>query len=122
MVITSVIIIGAYNALGVSITKYASSANRTTVNTSKVVAIWIFFLLYPGHGKEHFEWLQLWGFLLIVAGTVVYNEIVEIPFCGFNQYTLKSIEKNSNLHSGDLLEVHWSSRSESVRNSSGYAI
>lgn len=84
LVIALIIDIGVYNSLGVSVTKYASCANRATVNTSKVVLIWIFFLIYPGNGGETFHWLQFGGFILIVIGTIVYNEIVEIPFLGFN--------------------------------------
>ena len=65
--------IGIYNTLGVSVTKYASSSNRATVNTSKVVLIWLFFLAYPGDGGETFHWLQFGGFILIVIGTFIFN-------------------------------------------------
>ena len=68
-----ILIIGIYNTLGVSVTKYASWSNRATVNTSKVVLIWLFFLLYPGEGGETFHWLQFGGFILIVIGTFIFN-------------------------------------------------
>jgi hypothetical protein len=38
-------------------------------------------------GKEKFDWLQLIGFILLVIGTLVYNEIVVVPFFGFDQNT-----------------------------------
>ena len=68
-----VLTMGLYNALGVSVTKYASSSNRTTINTSKVVVLWLFFLLYPGEGGETFHWLQFGGFIPIVIGTFIFN-------------------------------------------------
>lgn len=43
------------------------------MNTSKVVLIWLFFLLYPGDGGETFHWLQFGGFILIVIGTFIFN-------------------------------------------------
>mmetsp|Transcript_6908 Transcript_6908/g.6062 ORF Transcript_6908/g.6062 Transcript_6908/m.6062 type:complete len:112 (+) Transcript_6908:824-1159(+) len=67
--------ISVYNALGNSVTKYASCSNRATVNTSKVVIVWAFFLIYPGDGGETFHWLQLGGFILIVIGTFAFNYI-----------------------------------------------
>lgn len=41
---------------------------------------------------EHFEWLQLAGFILLVMGTFVYNEIVILPFLGFDKNTKKAIK------------------------------
>jgi hypothetical protein len=38
-------------------------------------------------GAEHFDPLQLLGFILLVAGTLVYNEIVVVPWFGFDQNT-----------------------------------
>lgn len=73
LVIGLIIVIGVYNTLGVTITKYASWANRATVNTSKVVVVWGFFLIYPGAGRETFHWLQFGGFVLIVIGTFIFN-------------------------------------------------
>ena len=73
LVIALVVDIGIYNALGVAVTKYASCSNRATVNTSKVVLVWLFFLLYPGDGGETFHWLQFGGFILIVIGTFIFN-------------------------------------------------
>lgn len=33
------------------------------------------------------------GFILLVIGTLVFNEIIVIPFLGFNQNTKNAIEK-----------------------------
>jgi hypothetical protein len=92
LIILSILIcfsIAAFNGLGVTVTKNASSAQRSTIDTSRTVLIWIFFLAVPIYGKslEHFKVLQLAGFILLVLGTLVYNEILVIPFFGFDYNT-----------------------------------
>ena len=42
---------------------------------------------------EHFTVLQLVGFLLLVFGTLVYNEIVILPVLGFDKYTKAALKK-----------------------------
>lgn len=87
--------IAFFNAFGVSVTKNASAAQRSTIDTSRTVLIWIFFLIVPVYGvqQEHFMVLQLVGFILLVIGTLVFNEIVVVPFLGFNLFTKEALEK-----------------------------
>lgn len=87
--------IAGFNSFGVSVTKNASAAQRSTIDTSRTVLIWIFFLAVPVYGEhlEHFKVLQLFGFILLVFGTLVYNEILVIPFFGFNLYTREALKK-----------------------------
>jgi len=57
-------------------------------------------MIYQGKGHETFKWLQLVGFFVLIIGSLIYNEIVELPFFGFDQYTKKAIkerEENVNL-------------------------
>jgi drug/metabolite transporter (DMT)-like permease len=51
-----------YNGFGISITKYASSAQRSTMNSCKTAIVWVFFLVFQGPGHENFLWMQLVGF------------------------------------------------------------
>ena len=44
-------------------------------------------------GTEKFIWGELVGFALLVAGTLVYNEIVEVPISFMNRNTKKNIAK-----------------------------
>jgi hypothetical protein len=37
--------------MGLSITKYGSSAMRTTVEAARNIVIWLFFLFVPVYGK-----------------------------------------------------------------------
>jgi hypothetical protein len=79
--------ISSFNAFGVAVTKNASAAQRSTIDTSRTVLIWIFFLIYQGKGHEKFQVLQLVGFIILVTGTLVYNEIIVLPFWGLDKET-----------------------------------
>ena len=86
--------IAFFNYFGVATTKYASAPQRSTVDTSRTVLIWVFFLTVKvKHAEETFKWLQLVGFIFLVIGTLVYNEIVVIPLLGFDQWTKEAIAK-----------------------------
>lgn len=102
--------IGGMNGLGMVITKYASAANRVTLSQAKTLIVWVFFLLYPGKGKEKFSWLQLGGFIIMLIGVVLYNEIVSLPFLGFDMYTKAALEKrklrSKSLNNGDEPDEH----------------
>lgn len=92
LIILSVFIcfsIASFNACGVAVTKNASAAQRSTIDSCRTVLIWIFFMIVPIYGVhlESFKTLQLFGFIFLVFGTLVYNEIVILPFLGFNLYT-----------------------------------
>lgn len=84
--------IASFNAFGVTVTKNASSAQRSTIDTSRTVLVWVVQL---STGKEKFDWLQLIGFFLLVLGTLVYNEILVIPFYGFNENTKAARERRA---------------------------
>ena len=68
--------ISCFNATGVSITKYASAAQRSTVDTCRTLFIWVISLLTK---QETFNIGELFAFFLLVFGTVVYNEIIIVP-------------------------------------------
>lgn len=52
--------------------------------------IWLIFLYT---GEEKFLWLELGGFILLVLGTLIYNEIIEIPIEFMRKNTAYQIEK-----------------------------
>ena len=43
--------------------------------------------------RDSFSWFQLFGFLFLVFGTLLYNEIIVLPFWGYNQYTRAALAK-----------------------------
>lgn len=52
---------------GVSITKYASATSRMVVDSIRTLVIWAFSLAV---GWQKFQYLQVIGFTVMVAGTV----------------------------------------------------
>lgn len=90
-----IVSIALYNIVGINLTKLVSSTARAVVDTVRTVFIWLFFLAFsPVEGtKEHFYALQLVGFIFMVCGTLVYNEIVTIPWLGLDYYTRDNIAK-----------------------------
>jgi len=62
----NIILVAGMNGLGMVVTKYASAANRVTLQQSKSVIVWVFFLLYKGGGHENFKIMQLCGFIVLL--------------------------------------------------------
>ena len=90
-----IVSIALYNIVGINLTKLVSSTARAVVDTVRTVFIWLFFLIWgpvPGT-KETFYGLQLGGFVLLVFGTLVYNEIITIPWFKLDYYTRDNISK-----------------------------
>jgi drug/metabolite transporter (DMT)-like permease len=88
-----VVSIALYNIVGINLTKLVSSTARAVVDTVRTVFIWLFFLfIHPVDGtEEKFHPLQLVGFLFVVFGALVYNEILVLPFMGLDYYTRDNI-------------------------------
>jgi len=66
------------NATGQALTKYLSATTRMVLDTLRNVIIWIICLTVPTFG-ETFEWMQLAGFLSLVAGTCIYKNVLVLP-------------------------------------------
>lgn len=82
--------IAGFNSTGIATTKYASAAQRSTIDTSRTLTIWI---LSISLGLEDFLPWEIPGFILLVIGTLLYNEIVVFPYFGFDQYTKVALAK-----------------------------
>lgn len=63
------------------------------MNSCKTAVVWVFFLLFRGPGHETFSWLQFIGFIILILGTLIFNEIIVIPLFGFNK-KLRKHEKD----------------------------
>ena len=68
--------IGGLNFFGLSVTRSVSATARSTIDTCRTLFIWIVSL---GLGWETFKWLQILGFVLLVYGTFLFNDIVRAP-------------------------------------------
>ena len=50
--------------------------------------IWAICLIIKKEGvHEHFKYLQIIGFVLLVFGTLLFNEIIILPILDFDQNT-----------------------------------
>mmetsp|Transcript_17983 Transcript_17983/g.15905 ORF Transcript_17983/g.15905 Transcript_17983/m.15905 type:complete len:108 (+) Transcript_17983:909-1232(+) len=60
---------------------------------SRIILVWAFFLIYTGHGHETFNYIQFIGFVAIVLGTIVFNELIVPGLFSFNSNTKENIAK-----------------------------
>lgn len=84
--------IACFNVFGITTTKIASAAQRSTIDTSRTLVIWIFSCLL---GLEEFHYEAIFGFLFLVFGTLLYNEIIILPVMGFDKYTKIALAKHN---------------------------
>ena len=68
--------IAFFNFFGVSVTKYGSAAMRMVLDSLRTMVIWGFSL---GLKWEKFCYMQIIGFVVLLAGTMVYNSVVRVP-------------------------------------------
>jgi hypothetical protein len=83
-----IVTISAYNSFGVATTKYASATQRAIVDQAKTILIWVTscWLL-----NEPWQPWSIIGFLSLASGSLIYNEILVLPWFGFNKYTKKAL-------------------------------
>uniref|UniRef100_A0A060TJF8 ARAD1D46464p n=1 Tax=Blastobotrys adeninivorans TaxID=409370 RepID=A0A060TJF8_BLAAD len=65
--------IAAFNFCGLSVTRSLSATSRSTIDTCRTLGIWLVSLSI---GWEQFRFLQLFGFFLMVWGTLVFNGVI----------------------------------------------
>lgn len=82
--------IAFFNTFGIATTKYASAAQRSTIDTSRTILIW---LLSWALGLQPLEPWSIIGFVMLAGGTLVFNEILVVPFLGFDKNTADAIAK-----------------------------
>ncbi|KAJ3190436.1 hypothetical protein HDU85_000732 [Gaertneriomyces sp. JEL0708] len=68
--------IAFFNWFGLSVTRSISATSRSTIDTCRTLFIWMVSL---GLGWETFRWLQVVGFVILIYGTFVFNDVVPPP-------------------------------------------
>ncbi|KAJ3125017.1 hypothetical protein HK100_011027 [Physocladia obscura] len=68
--------ISMFNWSGLSVTQNVSATSRSTIDTCRTVFIWAISM---GLGWESFKWLQVTGFVVLIYGTFVFNDVVAVP-------------------------------------------
>lgn len=69
----SCISIGAFNFFGLTITGRISATSRSTIDTCRTLFVWAFSLALSW---ETFLWPQIVGFLVLLYGTFVFNDVI----------------------------------------------
>jgi hypothetical protein len=80
--------IAFFNYCGLSVTRNISATSRSTIDTCRTLFIWMCSLAL---GWEHFNWLQVLGFIVLIYGTFVFNDVLVLP--GF-QKRIELTEEN----------------------------
>jgi uncharacterized membrane protein len=74
--VLSMLSIAFFNWSGVTVTQQASAVARSTIDVSRTALIWVVELALRWNT---FSWLQLLGFVILITGTLVYNEAIKLP-------------------------------------------
>jgi len=90
LIIIGIGTIAVFNIAGVNVTKHISSLARSIIDVSRTVLVWIISItITVSTSNPNFKWentrfgaisIELAGFLVLVAGNLIYNEIVILPF------------------------------------------
>ena len=70
--------IAFFNWFGLTVTRNISATSRSTIDTCRTLFIWMISL---GLQWETFKYLQVLGFIVLIYGTFVFNDVVKPPFC-----------------------------------------
>ncbi|CAB4378480.1 unnamed protein product [Rhizophagus irregularis] len=68
--------IAFFNFFGLSVTRTLSATSRSTIDTSRIVLVWVVSLFL---GWESFSWFQVTGFVILVLGTFIFNNVIRPP-------------------------------------------
>jgi len=90
MVILGIFTIAAFNVFGVTVTKKVSSLARSVVDVSRTLIVWFIGLMFYWTGIKDGDngWenpdpvaivVELVGFVILVCGNLIYNEIIKLP-------------------------------------------
>jgi len=88
----NVVSIAFFNFTGVTITAKLSATTRMVLDSVRTLIIWIFSLIV---GWQSFYWLQIIGFLILLAGTLIYNKILKIPGFEYPDFTVLTEESTT---------------------------
>jgi len=73
----NVVSIAFFNFAGISVTKEISATTRTVLDSIRTLVVWLFFLSI---GHEEYSTLQLFGFILLVTGIMIHNDVLIRPY------------------------------------------
>ena len=72
-VLAGALSIGPFNYFGTQLTKIASAAHRSTICSMRMCVVWMISLCV---GWEQYRPQQLYGYLIMTFGVLMYNEVI----------------------------------------------
>jgi len=76
----TVISIAFFNFAGISVTKELTATTRMVLDSVRTLVIWAVSM---GIGWQNFFYLQLVGFMILLVGMMLYNDIIILPTIKF---------------------------------------
>mmetsp|Transcript_20102 Transcript_20102/g.37344 ORF Transcript_20102/g.37344 Transcript_20102/m.37344 type:complete len:401 (+) Transcript_20102:3181-4383(+) len=74
-----------FNFTGVTTTKLTTSLARSTIDTARTLFVWGISLAIGWEQISPFTALEFFGFILLVLGTLIYNQIIVLKFWGMKE-------------------------------------
>lgn len=99
-VLGNMLSIAFYNFSGITVTKVLDASTRMILDSLRTVVIWATSL---GLGWQAFCYVQAIGFVILLAGTLVYNAIVRLPGMDYSDMDASSAGKTAELSKQPLL-------------------
>eukprot|EP00096_Caligus_rogercresseyi_P014440 TRINITY_DN6960_c0_g1_i2.p1 TRINITY_DN6960_c0_g1~~TRINITY_DN6960_c0_g1_i2.p1 ORF type:complete len:423 (+),score=100.03 TRINITY_DN6960_c0_g1_i2:169-1437(+) len=81
----TIISIAFFNFAGISVTKELSATTRMVLDSVRTLVIWLISLALRW---QEFHYLQLFGFIVLLSGMSLYNDIIIMPL--LRKYVCKS--------------------------------
>ncbi|RIB23298.1 hypothetical protein C2G38_2134190 [Gigaspora rosea] len=76
--ISSCICVAFFNFFALTFTRNVNSISRSTVDACRILFTWMISLFL---GWETFSWLQVIGFIILIFGTFIFNDVIQLPPC-----------------------------------------
>ena len=95
--------IAFFNFAGISVTKEISATTRTVLDSIRTLLIWLFSMSV---GWEDYTTLQLFGFILLICGIFVHNDMIFRPYLISRGYILEKEADRYNMINGEANNTH----------------
>jgi drug/metabolite transporter (DMT)-like permease len=78
--------IAFFNFFGLVITSKLTAVHRNLIDACRTIFIWATQIIFgwvgfpSGEHLSYYSFIQLGGFILLVLGTLIYNDVIKLPF------------------------------------------
>lgn len=102
--LVSMLSICFYDIFGMTVTSTLSSVHRTIFEALRTLTVWISMLIIGiftdnfGEKWTEWSWLELGGFILLVYSSLVFNNVLKLPFIKYpiyNTMSMASVDEGS---------------------------